>query len=33
MLVCIGVIRSGSRILATSRLEVLLGMQNVGGNP
>lgn len=33
MLVCIGVIRSGSRILATSRLEVLLGLQNVGGNP
>ncbi|HVP89758.1 MAG TPA: PilX N-terminal domain-containing pilus assembly protein [Terriglobales bacterium] len=33
MLVCIGVVRSGSRILATSRLEVLLGLETVGGNP
>ena len=33
MLVCIGVVRSGNRILATSRLEVLLGLENTGGNP
>lgn len=33
MLVCIGVVRSGNRILATSRLEVLLGLGNTGGNP
>lgn len=33
MLVCIGVVRAGNRILATSRLEVLLGLGNTGGNP
>ena len=33
MLVCIGVVRSGNRILATSRLEVLIGLANIGGNP
>jgi hypothetical protein len=33
LLVCIGVVRSGNRILATSRLEVLLGLENTGGNP
>jgi len=33
LLVCIGVVRSGNRVLATSRLEVLLGLENVGGNP
>jgi hypothetical protein len=33
LLVCIGVVRSGSRILSTSRLEVLLGLENPGGNP
>jgi hypothetical protein len=33
LLVCIGVIRSGNRIISTSRLEVLLGLENTGGNP
>ena len=33
LLVSIGVIRSGSRILATSRLEVLLGLENSGTTP
>jgi hypothetical protein len=33
MLVCIGVVRSGNRILATSRLEILLGLENTGTNP
>jgi len=33
LLVCIGVIRSGNRILSTSRIEVLLGLENTGGNP
>jgi hypothetical protein len=33
LLVCIGVIRAGSRVLSTSRLEVLLGLEATGGNP
>jgi hypothetical protein len=33
LLVCIGVIRSGNRVLSTSRIEVLLGLENPGGNP
>jgi hypothetical protein len=33
MLVCIGVVRSGNRVLATSRLEVLLGLETTGTNP
>jgi len=33
MMVCIGVIRAGSRVLATSRIEVLIGLENTGGNP
>ncbi len=33
ILVCIGVIRSGTRILATSRLEIVLGIQTGGTNP
>jgi len=33
LLVCIGVIRSGNRVLSTSRLEVLIGLESTGGNP
>jgi hypothetical protein len=33
LLVCIGVVRSNNRVLATSRLEILLGLENTGGNP
>lgn len=33
LLVCIGIVRSGNRILSTSRLEVLLGLESPGGNP
>ena len=33
LLVCIGVIRSGSRILSTTRLEILIGIQVPGTNP
>jgi hypothetical protein len=33
LLICIGVIRAGNRILSTSRLEVLLGLETTGGNP
>jgi len=33
MMVCIGVIRAGNRVLSTSRLEVLIGLGNPGGNP
>jgi hypothetical protein len=33
MMVCIGVIRAGNRVLATSRLEILIGLENTGGNP
>ena len=33
MMVCIGVIRAGNRVLATSRLEVVIGLQSTGGNP
>ncbi|MGA2532290.1 MAG: pilus assembly PilX N-terminal domain-containing protein [Candidatus Aminicenantales bacterium] len=33
LLVCIGVIRSGNRILSTSRLEILIGIQTGGTNP
>jgi len=33
LLVAIGVIRSGSRILSTSRLEVLLGLDSSGSTP
>ena len=32
MMVCIGVVRAGSRVLATSRIEVLIGL-DTGGNP
>jgi len=33
LLVCIGVMRSGSRVLATARLEIVLAMQALGTNP
>jgi hypothetical protein len=33
LLVCIGVVRSGSRILSTSRLEILIAIQTGGTNP
>jgi hypothetical protein len=33
MMVCIGIIRAGNRVLATSRIEVLIGLENTGGNP
>jgi hypothetical protein len=33
LLVCIGIVRSGNRVLATSRLEILLGLENVGTTP
>ncbi len=33
LLVCIGVMRSGSRVLATARLEIVLAMQALGANP
>jgi len=32
MMVCIGVVRAGNRVLATSRIEVLIGL-DTGGNP
>jgi hypothetical protein len=33
LMVCIGVVRAGNRVLSTSRIEVLLGLENAGGNP
>ena len=33
LMVCIGVVRSGTRILATSRLEIVLAVQSGGTNP
>ncbi|TRZ91977.1 hypothetical protein D4R89_01975 [bacterium] len=33
LMVCIGVVRSGNRILSTSRLEILIGIQIGGTNP
>jgi hypothetical protein len=33
LLVCIGVVRAGTRVLATSRLEVVLVVQQPGTNP
>jgi hypothetical protein len=33
LVVCIGVVRAGNRILATSRLEILIGIQVGGTNP
>lgn len=33
LMVCIGVVRAGNRILSTSRLEILIGIQIGGTNP
>jgi hypothetical protein len=33
LMVCIGVVRSGNRVLSTSRLEILIGIQTGGTNP
>lgn len=33
LLICIGVVRAGSRILSPSRLEILIGIQTTGTNP
>jgi hypothetical protein len=33
LMVCIGVVRAGNRILSTSRLEILLGVESPGTNP
>jgi hypothetical protein len=33
LMVCIGVVRAGAKILATARLEIVLENESVGGNP